>query len=54
MSDTPKDADRQLRANPAENQRRSGPLGELEGVITEETRADEGDEVRGQASEFKG
>lgn len=54
MSDTPKDADRQLRANPAEYQRRSGPLGELEGVTTEETRADEGDEVRGQANEFKG
>lgn len=49
MSDTPKDADRQLRANPAEYQRRSGPLGELEGVTTEETQADEGDEVRGQA-----
>lgn len=54
MSDTPKDADRQLRANPAEYQRRSGPLGELEGVTTEETQAYEGDEVRGQANKFKG
>lgn len=49
MSDTPNDADRQLRANPAEYQRRSGPLGEQEGVTTEETRADKGYEV-GQTS----
>lgn len=41
MSDTPKQADRQLRANPAEYQRRLGPLGELEGVTAEEMRADE-------------
>lgn len=54
MSDTPTDADRQLRANPVEYQRQSGPLGELEGVTTEETRADKRDKVRGQANEFKG
>lgn len=54
MSVTPKYADRQLRANPAEYQRRPGPLGELEGVTAEETLVDEGDEVRGQATEFKG
>lgn len=54
MSDTPKDSDRQLRANPAEYQRQSGPRGELEGVTGEETRADEEDEVRGQQTSSKG
>lgn len=34
MSDTPKHADRQLRANPAEYQRRPAPLGQPEGVTS--------------------
>lgn len=54
MSDTPKHAGRQLRANPAEYQRQPATLGQPEGVTAEETRADKGDEVRGQANEFKG
>lgn len=43
ISDTPRHADRQLTANPAEYQRGPRLLGEIEGVTTEERQADEGE-----------
>lgn len=43
ISDTPRHADRQLRANPAGYQREPGLLGEMEGVTAEERQTDEGE-----------
>lgn len=43
ISDTPRHADGQLGTNPAEYQRESRLLGEMEGVTAEERQTDEGE-----------